>query len=137
MREIKFRVWDKKNKKWFYWKIEDPFMCDWGHYLDDTIRLEADWHTLGEYTGLKDKNGKEIYEGDIFLFGTKKGWKEGESEKGIVEWHKELARFGLTFYSIYGGEGYTGKSQHLVDLIKGCKIIGNIHENPELLKSGK
>ena len=126
MREIKFRTFDKYGIMRF-WEFEKKGK-DWTFSL---AMYEGD--KLMQYTGLKDKNGKEIYEGDIFQFGTKKDWIDGEGERGVVEWHEKLARFGLDFSSIYGGEGYTGKNQHLVDFIKGLKIIGNIYENPELL----
>ena len=52
----------------------------------------------------------------------------------VVEWHSKFARFGLAFYSIYGGEGYTGREQHISDYVHGgAKIIGNIYENENLL----
>lgn len=143
MRETKFRAWVPKMKKMFYsigfcsrgvevyWydpKLEDEIIL--GDRQENSL---LQYVISMQYIGLKDKNKKEIYEEDVFQFGTKKEWKNGEGERGIVKWHEELARFGLTFYSIYGGEGYTGKNQHLVDFIKGLKIIGNTCENPELV----
>ncbi len=145
MREIKFRAWDKKHNEMRYLGVGDSFRF-WSDgnwtivntvYLPGTLVTDHEKAILMQYTGLKDKSGKEIYEGDIFQFGTKKEGESGEGERGIVEWHEQLARFGLSFYSIYGGEGYTGKTQHLVECIKGKKVIGNIHENPELLESHK
>ena len=140
MREIKYRAWDKKNKKMFivrelhFFKTGEleAIVIGYTNYGEKVIKM-ADDIILMQYIGLKDKNKKEIYEEDIFQFGTKKEWKNGVGERGVVEWHEKLARFGLTFYSIYGGEGYTGKNQHLVDFIKGLKIIGNTYENPELV----
>lgn len=135
MREIKFRAWDTEERKmknisYMFWNTGEWYISRFE--LDE--KEVKDGMPIMQFTGLKDKNGKEIYGGDIFQFGTKKEWINGEGERGIVEWHEKLARFGLTFYSIYGGEGYTGKNQHLVDFIRGLKIIGNIYENPGLLK---
>lgn len=144
MREIKFRGM-ATDGKWVYgllsystgarglpekgWFISNTHGMPWAFL----IRPE----TRGQYTGLKDKNKKEIYGGDIFQVGSNKEWIKGEGERSVVEWHNKLARFGLSFYSIYGGEGYTGKEQHLVDCIRGLKVIGNKYENPELLEKEK
>lgn len=57
MKDIKFRA-KTLDGVWFYWKLTDPI--DMGE-LKDAI----DWETVGQYTGLKDKNGKEIYVGDV------------------------------------------------------------------------
>jgi len=65
-REIKFRAWDKKNKRMM--ELGDIFKCfEAGNYLDN---LREDLIIIMQYTGLKDKNGKEIYEGDfVYLAG--------------------------------------------------------------------
>lgn len=118
MREIKFRAWHKKEK-WmdgvWAWDIEHGMLCFTSHSqtsMKDCI--------LMQFTGLLDKNGKEIYEGDIFklVIGTY-----------IVEWD------GSGLYHCKSLKypnccGFTLSEPNC----RGCEIIGNRFENPELLK---
>lgn len=127
MREIKFRVWEKpgvllqgkeEGSKVFegrMWNDNDPKF--WASCLMNT----KDEYVLMQYTGLKDKNGKEIYEGDILaLFqGTQKSevfYKNG------------------AFWVIAQISGGYPESEHLLcNLLDTSEIIGNIYENPELI----
>jgi len=92
-----------------------------------------------QFTGLTDCKGKEIWEGDIIDNDSCADLAKAEGfsfwERGIVRWYPELARFGLEFYSPYGGEGYTGREQHIDLYAKDHWVIGNEHSNPDLLKS--
>jgi len=120
MREIKFRAWDKKEKKMGNPTLHfgRPFtMEEFFRALKDIGNCE-----LMQYTGLKDKNGKEIYEGDIVKF---------ESNDCIdkIMWSEKRLSF------VFGGMDlglilHSRKNELLI-------IIGNIYENPELLKRNK
>lgn len=82
-----------------------------------------------------DNNGNEIYEGDILDFGG--NWRDGD-ERGVVGWSDKWACFIITFYTKSGGEGYdTMKTAIQQNYIIDSKVIGNIHENPKLLKHEK
>lgn len=91
--------------------------------------------TIGQFTGLIDKNGKEIFEGDIVS-----AWSDGYNHKGEVRW-----RFGgqpsIIIYPAFGNQGFwklhgEGAGDAFSDgkIDDGVEIIGNIHDNPELLK---
>jgi len=83
--------------------------------------LRSDDIELMQYTGLKDKNGKEIYEGDIIKF---------KDLNYDVCWNEGMAGFRVR--SQKGIAYITGDLFKAVD--EGCKVIGNIYENPDLLK---
>ncbi len=84
---------------------------------------------LLQFTGLHDKNGKEIYEGDILQ------WTDGDMWKGVVEWSEGDADFLLDNPQASLGGFETNPTLNGLDGIRsrGYSVIGNIYENPELL----
>lgn len=134
MREIKFRAWDAEAGKMIYTPNETPpdatketdcyyigwtsMTGTWQMYCESNGRIrEID--NLMQYTGEKDIDGREIYEGDIVK--TCGGNKYGE----LAKVHFLSAEFELRFLKDHSGDSIANYS---------LKIVGNIYENPELLK---
>ena len=127
MREIKFRAWDCELKQIVDWEtLRYTQLFDDGFDNNDCI--------LMLYTGLKDKNGNEIYEGDIveghhFSFN---GNFDHDNEWIAVVEYSDWASFGC---KIIGNDEFIDMydTSHLEEPC--LKVIGNIHENPELLNT--
>lgn len=125
-REIKFRAWDKDKKRMFdsgASKVESVgFNYPWGFFTGNND-IE-----IMQYTGLQDRNGKEIYESDLLTFGDKKrytvDWFSGGFVYRVLEKDDEWA--------------YAEKNdprEPIGKIPNGLvEIIGNIYENPELLQ---
>lgn len=125
MREIKFRA-QRYGREWVYGYLVKNVTgmvfivsadADPEEYRDDRVMPE----TVGQYTGLTDADGREIYEGDIVRC-------EEFVYEVVYEPHR-FASFGLRrdadVYMHYFGEAMESKD---------CRVIGNIHDNPELLR---
>lgn len=118
MREIKFRAWVKDEKRMLAGQ--------------DLCRIIANYHGLNneewanlemmQFTGLKDKNGKEIFEGDVV--------RDSEYRRLTVRFNTEGDFYGLCFQGII--TVFQNPSPKVIDKY-GIEIIGNIYENPELI----
>lgn len=120
-REIKFRGKRLDNGEWLYGSL--VIISDRYYIFNDELRKEVDPATVGQYTGLKDKIGREIYEGDILEYDS-----YGDTCKYAIVFKNGC--FGLIC------EGDFFDMNTLSNGVKG-KVIGNIHDNPELLNQDK
>ncbi|GIM61372.1 hypothetical protein CAPN008_14220 [Capnocytophaga canis] len=120
-REIKFRAWDSKSQRMYY-QGEPDLECvqSFFHHYNDNDELM-------QFTGLHDKNGKEIYEGDVIVFDLYSYWGHDIKEKGKI------------VFDDYAFVFKTKTGEYFLADLDCCKeedieIIGNIHETPKLLK---
>jgi len=104
--------------------------------LSNILRLDwIDFETLGQYTGLKDKDGVEIYEGDIVEFSSDHNTVNGVVKYGINAF-QNLKNIGFYIEWENDGENMWGdwwRNDILFWNESGLKVIGNIHDNPEIL----
>ena len=130
MRELKFRVWSKKQKTYNY---KHPFSSYGYFYIDQygtlfsdygnviTPAIKQDDFIIEQYTGLHDKNGKEIYDGDVVKM---PDWVIGPKNEKV-----RFSKLSCGFEPFVNGcfECVSPDSEEV-------EVIGNVHENPELLK---
>lgn len=124
-REIKFRGRHKISGKWYYgylFKRKNAWIITSNGFTEYVV----DSNTVGEYTGLKDKNGKEIYKGDaVEFYGDYCIQEQFGLRKAMVKWDND----DLCFYLDSDADRMTFDQNK-----DGLEVIGNIYENPNLLE---
>lgn len=149
---LRFRAWNKATKEMY--EVDDIMSIDFGKseisvktlFFEQTNYYKFDDIVLMQSTGLKDKNGKEIFEGDILKFNDTwsdycyEGYVDGEiTGVNYVEIEKETTCFGFgktripesSLFNLVNDEHFTFK-ELITDTSFEFEIIGNIYENPEL-----
>ena len=130
MRKIKFRGKRIDNGKWVYGSLMKSLVGkkyiielvdDVGAWQPDfrLLYAEVDPSTVGQYTGLKDKNGVKIFEGDVLIF---------DGDKFVISWDDERCGFRMDYWMF-------DEQYDLSEFWPTSEIIGNIHDNPEMLGS--
>lgn len=158
MREIEFRIKDRITQEWYYGLPihfgKPKETCAFQSFDNNYYDAFAEIDTLGQYTGLKDKNDKKIFEGDIVEFETninclkgelKPYWKDciekqmaiGDGtyfvrkDQAVVQWNSENGMWDL---KVYNNGKYKRKSKLFTFRGSGYVVVGNIWDNANLLK---
>jgi uncharacterized phage protein (TIGR01671 family) len=127
MRDIKFRLWNRELKKIFYLK---GFVIDKGkigYYIipNGTGTCSIDDADMMLYTGIKDRTGREIYEGDIIRLEL-----SNETKNCIVTWKERQAAFGFEYFIV--DSWALSWDEETIPKQSEWAVIGNIYEDPHL-----
>ena len=145
MREIRFRGKREDSGEWVYGgfyhgimsETDNPFSLDNARIKTIILQEGTYYHvtseTVGQYTGLLDKNGTKIFEGDIVKWGHLANSREKPIRIAVVEFNPDIQYRTVTMGDTYFKQGCFAYAETQFYL----EVIGNIHENPELLEVEK
>nr|DAR09392.1 MAG TPA: YopX protein [Caudoviricetes sp.] len=126
-REILFRGKSINKGKWLYGNIQIPKPPHNKYYMwDKGWQTQIDENTVGQYTGLKDKNGRKIFEGDILDYTIFDIFCEDHQYKGVVRWADDC-------FICDSSDGANGLAYVVKSSIE-FKVIGNKFDNPKLIE---
>lgn len=130
MRDLEFRVWEEREKEYDTWSyILDENGNLFRNAYGALICCDKKDYIVERYTGLKDKNGKKIYEGDIVTFMVERfnnvtlGFESEDWHTAVVEWNQDDACYSFMVRDVPFSVRYE------------AEVIGNIHKQPELLEA--
>lgn len=138
-REIKFRAWSNEHNRYCDFVTLDELGRWIGWIKSSGVYLTTVDIILEQYTGLKDKNGKEIYEGDIVKAKIDGFWQTGAHtvSEGKATWNLEVVYNDVRYMDVFhilGSKSQPNRIYYLFDEpISDIEVIGNVHENQELL----
>ena len=150
MRQIKFRGKDIKTGEWLYGDLVQPIGDAPRIYVQDVktegaasfFAYDVEESTVGQFTGLLDKNCNEIYEGDIVHNKEIGGY--GYEYLGVVRYYEEDCRFGIDTTATHTvskrilfsvGKNSINDGYCTIEYTNEYEVLGNIHDNPEILKN--
>jgi uncharacterized phage protein (TIGR01671 family) len=143
-RKIKFRGKNKKNGEWFYGNLYDKDISGRTHICTTKKGcFDIDPDTVGQFTGLLDKNRKEIYEGDLLRFPAKDQYEQNNFVAYEIFWHDNDCadrHIGWQMNRQHFQGSLCGNDMGLITFLphwsEKMEVIGNIHDNPELIEGG-